>query len=120
CGVSNARSAPPGLRVAAYRSTSWSDDGATLFFGVAPREAKVTPERRAPGELPPAKVQVWHWKDVREFHQQEVSANQDRSRNTLVAWHIGDPSAVRLSADPLETVQLSENGAAALATHEAP
>ena len=117
---SNDRSFPPGLRVAAYRTPTWSDDGATLFFGVAPREAKVTPDRRAPGELPPAKVQVWHWKDVREFHQQEVNAGQDRSRTTLVAWHIGEPSVVRLSADPLETVQLSANGAAALATDEGP
>ena len=77
-------------------------------------------ERRAPGELPPARVQVWHWKDVREFHQQEVSAGQDRSRTTLVAWHVGGPSVVRLSDDPLETVQLSENGAAALASDEGP
>ncbi len=117
---SNDHSFPAGLRVAAYRSPSWSDDGATLFFGIAPREAKVTPERRAPGELPPARVQVWHWKDVREFHQQEVSANQDRSRAALVAWHVGSPSVVRLSDDPLETVQLSENGAAAIATDEGP
>ena len=117
---SNDRSFPAGLRVAAYRTPTWSDDGSTLFFGVAPREPKVTPERRAPGELPPAKVQVWHWKDVREFHQQEVSAGQDRSRTTLVAWHVGEPSVVRLSVDPHETVQISENGAAALATDEGP
>jgi dienelactone hydrolase len=117
---SNDRGFPAGLRVAAYRAPAWSDDGSTLFFGVAPREPKVTPDRRAPGELPPARVQVWHWKDVREFHQQEVSANQDRSRTTLVAWHVGGPSVVRLSDDPLETVQLSENGAAALATDEGP
>jgi len=117
---SNDRSFPAGLRVAAYRPPTWSDDGSTLFFGVAPREPKTTVERRAPGELPPARVQVWHWKDVREFHQQEVNANQDRSRTTLVAWHVGSPSVVRLSTDPLETVQLSENGAAALATDEGP
>ncbi len=117
---SNDRSFPAGLRVAAYRTPTWSDDGSTLFFGVAQREAKVTLERRAPGELPPAKVQVWHWKDVREFHQQEVSAGQDRSRTTLVSWHIGEPSVVRLSVDPQETVQISENGAAALATDEGP
>ena len=117
---SNDRSFPAGERVASYRAPVWSEDGATLVFGIAPREPKATPERRAPGELPPAKVQVWHWKDVREFHQQEVSANQDRSRTTLVAWHVGSPSVVRLGADPLETVQLSENGASALATDEGP
>jgi dipeptidyl aminopeptidase/acylaminoacyl peptidase len=117
---SNDRSFPAGLRVAAYRTPTWSDDGSTLFFGLAPREAKTTPERRAPGELAPARVQVWHWKDVREFHQQEVGANQDRSRTTLAAWHVGSPSIVRLTVDPLETIQLSDNGAAALATDEGP
>jgi dipeptidyl aminopeptidase/acylaminoacyl peptidase len=111
---------PTDLRVAAYRAPQWSDDGATLFFGVAPREAKVVPERRAPGELPPARVEVWHWKDVREFHQQQVSAAQDRQRTMLVAWHVGAPSVARLAADPLENVQLSESGAVALATTDEP
>ena len=32
---------PSRLRVAAYRAPQWSEDGRTLFFGVAPREPKV-------------------------------------------------------------------------------
>ena len=111
---------PQLMRVASYRSLEWSEDGARLFFGIAPRDPKVVPVRRAPGELPPARVQVWHWKDLREFHQQEVSANQDRQRTTLVAWRVGSPTIARLSVDPLEIVQLAENGAAALATDEGP
>lgn len=111
---------PQLMRVASYRALEWSDDGARLFFGIAPHDPKIVTARRAPGELPPARVQVWHWKDLREFHQQEVSAAQDRQRTTLVAWHVGAPSIVRLSADALETVQLSENGAAAIAVDEGP
>ena len=111
---------PQLMRVASYRSLEWSDDGARLFFGVAPHDPKIVPTRRAPGELPPARVQVWHWKDLREFHQQEVNANQDRQRTTLVAWRVGAPSVVRLSSDPLESVQLSDNGAAAIAVDEGP
>jgi dipeptidyl aminopeptidase/acylaminoacyl peptidase len=109
------------MRGTAYRPPQWSEDGSTLVFGVAPREPKVTSsERRAAGELPPARVQVWHWKDVRQFHQQEVSAAQDRQRTTPVAWKVGTSSVVRLSDDPLEVVSLSENGSAALATDEVP
>ena len=52
----------------------------------------MTPERRAPGELAPARVQVWHWKDLREFHQQEVQSAQDRQRTTPLAWHVGSRS----------------------------
>src|SRR5512146_1653135 len=111
---------PKDQRVASYRRLEWSDDGSRLFFGIAPRDPRIVPVRRAPGELPPARVQVWHWKDLRQFHQQEVNANQDRQRTTLVAWRVGAPAVTRLSADPLETVQLSENGAAALAVDEGP
>jgi dienelactone hydrolase len=109
-----------GLRIAAYRAPQWSEDGSTLFVGVAPREPKPAPVRLAPGELPPARVQVWHWKDEREFHQQEVNAAQDRQRTMLAAWHVGAPTIVRLSDDPFETVQLSELGNVAVALDDAP
>ncbi|HEY9230343.1 MAG TPA: hypothetical protein VIP11_27070, partial [Gemmatimonadaceae bacterium] len=113
-------SLPKELRVAGYRAPQWSDDGSTLFFGVAPREPKTTPERRAPGELAPARVQVWHWKDLRQFHQQEVQSTQDRQRTTPVAWRIGSNAVVRLSDDPFESVQIAENGKAAYASDEDP
>jgi dienelactone hydrolase len=117
---SAAGSGASAIRGAAYRAPQWSEDGSTLVFGVAPREPKATSERRAPGELPPARVQVWHWKDVRQFHQQEVNAAQERQRTTPVAWKVGSSSIVHLSDDPLEVVSLSENGRAALATDEGP
>jgi hypothetical protein len=112
---------PANMRVAAYRAPQWTEDGATLVFGIAGRDPKPVPaERRAAGELPPARVQVWHWKDLRQFHQQEVNANQDRQRTTPVAWHVGAPSVARLSDDPYENVQLSDAGNIALAQDDAP
>lgn len=111
---------PAGLRVASYRAPQWSEDGSTLFFGAALREPKVTPERRAPGEPAPARVQVWHWKDLRQFHQQEVQSAQDRQRTTPLAWHIGSNAAVRLSDDPYEQVQMAENESIAIASDETP
>ena len=55
-------------------------------------------ERRAPGELPPARVQVWHWKDVREFHQQEVNASAGSPAHDArrVARRV-EPTVARLS-----------------------
>jgi dienelactone hydrolase len=112
---------PKDMRVAAYRPVQWMDDGNTIVFGIAPRDPKPVPaERRAPGEYAPARVQVWHWKDVREFHQQEVSAGQDRQRTTPVSWHLGSNTVSRLSTDPFETIQFSENGTAAVASDEGP
>jgi dienelactone hydrolase len=110
---------PKGLRVASYRAPQWSEDGSTIIFGLALREPKVTPDRRAPGELPPARVQVWHWKDLREFHQQEVQGAQDRTRTTPASWRVGSSTIARLSDDPYETVQIGESGTA-LASDENP
>ncbi|HEX3865932.1 MAG TPA: hypothetical protein VHV78_04235, partial [Gemmatimonadaceae bacterium] len=64
---SNDTGFPKEMRVSGNRLPLWSEDGSTIILGIAPREYKIVPERRAPGELPPARVQVWHYKDVREF-----------------------------------------------------
>src|SRR6185503_18919943 len=109
------------MRIAAYRVPRWSEDGSTIFFGVAAREPRPQPERRTADALPPVRVQVWHAKDVREFHQQEVNATQDRERTLLAAWHVGSANApVRLTDDLTETMQISERGNVVLATTEAP
>ncbi len=108
------------LRVAGYRSPQWSEDGSILFFGVAPHEAKLVAERRGVDGLAPAKVQVWHAKDVREFHQQEVNAAQDRQRTTLASWRVGQGSSARLSEDPYETTQIAELGNVVVSQDEAP
>lgn len=113
------KSFPAGMRVAAYRRPQWSDDGRILFFGIAPREAK--PLALAPtGGPAPARVEVWHWKDQREYHQQDRQSAQDRQKTSLVAWHLSANSVVRLSADMLETVQLSDNRRTAIASDDTP
>lgn len=117
---SSDRSFPTEMRVASYRTPQWSEDGSTIFFGIAPRDPKVEVMRRGAGDLPPARVQVWHAKDVRQFHQQEVSSAQDRQRTTLVAWRPGQTSVVRLGDDPFEQVQIAANGAVVQTSDQAP
>ena len=109
---------PARMRVAAYRPPQWSDDGKTLFFGTAPREAKAAVTGR--GAVPPARVEVWHWKDLRQYHQQDRQGSQDRQKTQLVAWHLGPNKLVRLADDSLDTVQLSENESVAIVSDEAP
>ncbi len=111
---------PHGMRVASYRRPQWDDDGGTLFFGIAEREAKAPPANRVTGAMAPARVEVWHWKDLREFHTQQVNGAQDRQRTELVAWHLAQNAIVRLSANPFETVQFSENHKTAVASDEDP
>ena len=117
---SNDRAFPRDMRVASYRAPQWSEDGNTIFFGIAPRDPKVEIMRRGAGDLPPARVQVWHAKDVRQFHQQEVNSAQDRQRTTLVAWRPGQASVVRLGEDPFEQMQIAANGNVVQTSDQAP
>ncbi|MFI5231188.1 MAG: S9 family peptidase [Gemmatimonadales bacterium] len=111
---------PRGMRVASYRRPQWDDDGSTLFFGITEREAKAPAPIHATGALAPARVEVWHWKDLREFHTQQVNGAQDRQRTEPVAWHLAQHSIVRLSENPFEIIQFSENHKTALASDEDP
>ena len=116
---------PKGMRVASYRRPQWDDDGSTLFFGIAQREPKpAAPAVRLTGANAPARVEVWHWKDLREFHTQQVNGAQDRQRTQLVAWHVAwhvaQNGIVRLSENPYEQVQFSDNHKTALASDEDP
>jgi dipeptidyl aminopeptidase/acylaminoacyl peptidase len=110
---------PGGMRVASYRALQWSADGNTLIFGAAPREPR-PPANAGRGGNPPARVQVWHWKDLRQFHQQEVNAAQDRTRTIPVSWHTARNAVVRLSDDPFEGMSFSEQRTAMLATDQNP
>ena len=111
------RSFPSGMRVASYRRPLWADGGGTLFFGIAPREPK---ESGSWNGAPPARVEVWHWKDLREYHQQDRQAPQDRQKTQLVAWHLAGNRLVRLADDSTDAVQLSEGQGVALTSDERP
>ena len=110
------RSFPGGMRVASYRRPLWADAGSTLFFGIAPRE----PKEPSWNGAQPARVEVWHWKDLREYHQQDRQASQDRQKTQLVAWHLAGNRLVRLADDSTDALQLSENQAVALTSDERP
>src|SRR5207253_2222114 len=69
-----------------YRQPQWSDDGSMIFVGIAPREPKPLPAGL--GAPLPARVEVWHWKDLREYHAQAVLGAQDRTRTQLAAWQL--------------------------------
>ena len=108
---------PKEMRVAGYRPPLWAEDGGAVFFGIAPREAKDPHQWNA---AQPARVEVWHWKDSREYHQQDRQAAQDRQKTQLVGWRLAANQVVRLADDSSDAVQLSENQRVALVTDEHP
>jgi dipeptidyl aminopeptidase/acylaminoacyl peptidase len=111
------KSFPTDLRVVSFRKPSWSDDGATVFVGVAkwnekPPAAKTSATANngdgansAPvADEEPADVDVWHSHDVDVMPKQKIGARSDRQRNMLAAWRLSDNRFVQLGKELTEQV----------------
>jgi dipeptidyl aminopeptidase/acylaminoacyl peptidase len=114
---------PAGMRTVAFRRLSWSDDGKTVFFGIATWNDKIAPAGR--GTRPttptgthgadaqagkadaagtanePAALEIWHWTDAVVMPKQKVDAPNDRRRNMLAAWHLEGGTFVQLGNHPV-------------------
>jgi dipeptidyl aminopeptidase/acylaminoacyl peptidase len=103
---------PAGMRVVSFRRPTWSDDGLTVFVGIARWDEKIGPlpkpktdngngsakdADKEPEE--PANVDVWHARDVDVMPRQKVNARNDRQRNLLAAWHVASGRFVQLGKD---------------------
>ncbi len=109
---------PPGLRLVSFRRPSWSDDGATVFLGVAkwnekpPAAAKTNVTATngdgataAPADdEEPADVDVWHSHDLDVMPKQKIGARSDRQKNMLAAWQLGNDRLVQLGKELSEQV----------------
>jgi len=109
--------APSGLpesqRVVSFRRPSWSDDGRTVFVGIARWDEKIKDASKSttengngaaakdsekePEEV--ATVDVWHARDVDVMPRQKINARNDRQRNMLAAWHVESNRLVPLSTE---------------------
>jgi len=124
---SSAPGFPAGSRIVSFRRPSWSDDGRTVFVGVARWDEKPkagakdgdkpndngaagSPDKKVdkkedkqePEE--PAAVEVWHARDIDVMPRQKINARTDRQRNTLAAWHVDTNRFVPLGTDLFERV----------------
>ena len=89
-------------RLVAFRRPAWSEDGATVFVGVAPWPEKAA-KKEKDAEDPPT-VDVWHPRDVDVMPKQKVGASRDRQRSLLAAWPLGAKSVAVLGHDYFEQV----------------
>jgi dipeptidyl aminopeptidase/acylaminoacyl peptidase len=114
------KAVPAGMRTVPFRRPSWSDDGRTLFVGVAswnaaPPKPSTPPEQKpepteggaptAPGADDTPSVEIWHARDVDVMPRQKIAARADRQRNLLSAWHLDGGRLVPLARSPRELVQ---------------
>lgn len=103
-------------RIVASRAPQWSEDGATVYVGVADWLNSET--RKASEDLPT--VEVWHSKDVNVISEQKLTLARDRDRNRLAAWSLATGKLTTLAANLKEDVRLPHRGARALALDNTP
>jgi len=104
-------------RIVPSRAPQWSEDGSTVYVGIARWPAKIEVKK---SDEDPATVEVWHWQDVNVISEQKLTAARDRDRNAPAAWHLATDKLVPLSANVKEDVRLPRNGARALALDGVP
>ncbi|MFC1731308.1 alpha/beta hydrolase family protein [candidate division KSB1 bacterium] len=110
-----------GYRIVSEGSLRWSDDSEMLIFGVnewkqTEDEEKKEEEEEPEGEtgeekkadkdadLPPAGVDVWHWKDEPVQPRQQSIASRLRNFTYSSIWHIKDNKFVQVARDDIRTV----------------
>ncbi len=94
---------PTDMRIAEYRSPSWSDDGKVLYFGIQPRHAVKDRIKKSDDKV--SDVEIWHVNDVRAIPEQRSSEQRDLRATLLSAWH-ADGRVVQLSTDALESTTI--------------
>jgi dienelactone hydrolase len=95
-------------RLVAFRRPAWSEDGGTIFVGVAPWAekspvAKKDKDKDADAVDPPT-VDVWHPRDVDVMPKQKTGAPRDRQRSLLAAWPLDGRAVTVLGRDFYEQV----------------
>jgi dipeptidyl aminopeptidase/acylaminoacyl peptidase len=109
--------APAGTRIVASRAPKWSEDGRTVYVGLAPWDKKIDGKK---SDEEPSNVEVWHPKDFDVISAQKLQLARDRDRNALAAWHIEEGRLVPLGTNVKETIQVPRSGARALALDDTP
>ena len=108
--------APP-KRVVASRTPQWSEDGSTLYIGIADWDRKV---ESAKSDEEPSNVEVWHPRDTNVSSEQKLRLARDRDRHVVAAWHIAANRIVPLGTNVKETMQLPRTGNRAVALDDTP
>ena len=98
-------------RLVGSRAPQWSEDGATVFVGVADWVRKS--ENKKSDDDPPT-VEVWHSSDEFVISEQKLTAARDRDRNAVAAWHLASGKLIPLAANNREDVRLPKRGDRAL------
>jgi len=109
---------PDGWWVSERQAPEFSESGARLMFGTAPRPEPETEDEEE--EMPDderVRVDVWHWQDDYLQPRQLLQKEQEEKRSYLAVAHLDDetPRIVQLADEDLPTIEIGTEGDADIA-----
>jgi dipeptidyl aminopeptidase/acylaminoacyl peptidase len=108
---------PAGMRTVSFHKPTWSEDGDTVFLGMAKWEEKIAEPKKSEkdasvdsdsknkdrGKAKDAEeqptVDIWNARDAEVMPKQKLNAKNDRQKNILCAWHLQSRQFVPLGKD---------------------
>jgi dipeptidyl aminopeptidase/acylaminoacyl peptidase len=104
-------------RIVGSRAPQWSEDGNTIFIGIADWDKKI---EAAKSDEEPSNVEVWHPRDVNVVSQQKLQIARDRDRHVVGAWNIATSRVIPLGTNVKENYVLARSGGRAIAVDDTP
>lgn len=128
---------PKGMGINAYSNPYWSDDQATLFFGINTLEkkdaktadlkkdstlksksaaidttskAKADPKAIAKADIEKPDMIIWNWKDKRLQSAQQTQEMRDKNYSFLSAYRVADQRFVQLADSNMRNVSTAPKG----------
>ncbi len=103
---------PQGWLISDNAAPDFSEDGAKLYFGIAPPPI-LQDTNLLDDEI--VEVEVWSYTEGRLYTQQENQLSREKKRSYQTVWHIGENKFTKIGSEELPEVRTGDEGNANLA-----
>ncbi|HEV8483645.1 MAG TPA: prolyl oligopeptidase family serine peptidase, partial [Blastocatellia bacterium] len=104
----------PGMVISDKANISFSLDGSSIFFGVAPPAEPEKDEAEDAASDDKVMVDLWHWKDDYIQPMQKVRAERDRNRSYRAVFNLKEKKCLQLADESMAEANPSSDGRWAL------
>ncbi|MBU1370693.1 MAG: prolyl oligopeptidase family serine peptidase [Bacteroidetes bacterium] len=94
---------PADYSLSEHGKIAFSDDGSTLYVGLAPKPLPIVKDSLTDDEK--VSLDIWNWKDQQLQTQQLKRLSEEKKRNYLAAWYPENRSLVPLENEMIPSVR---------------